>query len=313
MPTAEATSLGFHLVVRGGPAVTVQGIDDIVRTRQPSGLTRLPLLRSSRITTPPDVAAVFGEDVEVTLISEGDARVWLAKMVNEAPSRNSACPGLALSTSTPGRRTCTHVSVLAQGELGDAVLERALSRSVLASVLVSVGLSDRRRNTSAQRSTAITLLFLRRKLRAGRTCAWCQWELLDLPGIGLRETAVHVGRKAQVTPGAGARPSLLGGLPLAPASCPSVGNECDSFGSLTAAGTGPVTSAGGAVTVNEPAPATPWTERTGTEKYRTAPPVWSPAAAGLAYWAATTTDHVPSARIELRTAMVRCRTCAGLP
>ncbi|MEU1621500.1 hypothetical protein ABZ479_29890 [Streptomyces sp. NPDC005722] len=64
------------------------------------------------------------------------------------------------------------------------MLEWLLSRFLCASGLLSVGLSDRRWNTSAQASIAITLLLFRRKLRElDAHVPGCQWELLDLPGM----------------------------------------------------------------------------------------------------------------------------------
>ncbi|MEU1621501.1 hypothetical protein ABZ479_29895 [Streptomyces sp. NPDC005722] len=72
------------MVLRGGPAVTVQGIGDFVRTMQPAGPN--PIASQAEFThhDAPDAAAVFGEDGGFTLIPEGDARVWLAEMVKEA-------------------------------------------------------------------------------------------------------------------------------------------------------------------------------------------------------------------------------------
>ncbi|MFD8079184.1 hypothetical protein ACFV3E_41905 [Streptomyces sp. NPDC059718] len=187
LSAGEATSFAVNAVLLGGPAVTLQGIGDVVRAVQAPGPNPFASLAEFTFDDVPDTApAVFGSDGGFALLPEGDVRDLMAQIVDA-----SSLEDLRLSWRGAAdlREWAVDLydrvqSELAHDDVGEAVAEWVRARGMLAGMFLTVGLGDRRWGTSAQAGTTLSLLFMRTMLQAvDAAVPGCQWELLTEEGM----------------------------------------------------------------------------------------------------------------------------------
>ncbi|MEU0978012.1 hypothetical protein ACFYXN_17425 [Streptomyces griseus] len=188
LSAGEVTAAAVTTVLRGGAAVTPQGIGDVLRAVQPTGWGN-PAASLAEYTVE-DVAdaarEVFLPDGGMSTVPDGDVRGALLGLA-ETASLEDLRDAWEVSGATRAWALdlCARVEAeLGAGELGDAALTWLMGRAFVSGMVLVAQVGDRHWSPGDRASDALTLLMMRRSLRdLDARVPGCQWELLGSPAV----------------------------------------------------------------------------------------------------------------------------------
>ncbi|WP_328336978.1 hypothetical protein [Streptomyces violaceus] len=183
----EASAVAVSMVLRGGAAVTPQGVGDVLRTVQPAEWGNpVAALAEYTVEDTPDAEAVFPVDGGMTTIADGDARDTLARLAETGPLDDLRAAWATAQAARDGTLDlCARAEAeLEAGELGSAALEWLLGRTLASGLMVLNALRDRAWSPSDRALSALLLLLMRQAFRdLDEKVPGCHWELLESPGM----------------------------------------------------------------------------------------------------------------------------------
>ncbi|MER7050606.1 hypothetical protein [Streptomyces jumonjinensis] len=183
----EATTVAVSIVLRGGAAVTPQGVGDVLRSVQPEGWGNpVASLVEYTVEDIPAAEAVFPADGGMTTVAGGDACSTLAGFAETTPLGDlRAAWEAAQAVRDWALDLCARTEAeLDAGEPGSAVTEWLTGRTQMSGLMVLNTLRDHAWSPSDRALSALLLLLMRQALRdVEERMPGCQWELLESPGM----------------------------------------------------------------------------------------------------------------------------------
>ncbi|MFJ6011303.1 hypothetical protein [Streptomyces sp. NPDC092952] len=184
----EVTAAAVTTVLRGGAAITPQGIGDVLRAMQPAGWYN-PWASMAEYTLEdvPDLAQeVFLPDGGMSTLPDRPVLDTLLGVVERA-----ALDDLQDAWETAGAARewavdlCTRVEAEIEANvLDDAAYTWLMSRTLAPGMLLMVDVNNRHWSPATQASTAVSLLMCRQALRdLAEKVPDCQWGLLEFPFV----------------------------------------------------------------------------------------------------------------------------------
>ncbi|SCD47233.1 hypothetical protein GA0115237_1022101 [Streptomyces sp. ScaeMP-6W] len=188
LSSGEVTTAAVTTVLRGGAAVTPQGIGDVLRAVQPSGWGNpAASLAEYTVDDVPDAAQeVFLPDGGMSTIPDGDVRGALLSLVKTAPLEDlREAWEVSGTTREWALDLCARVEAeLEAGELGDAALAWLMGRAFVSGLVLMAQVGDRHWSPTDRALDSLILLMMRRSLRdLDGKVPDCQWELLESPAV----------------------------------------------------------------------------------------------------------------------------------
>ncbi|MEV3871630.1 hypothetical protein [Streptomyces sp. NPDC049906] len=188
MSGGEATAAAVTAVLRGGAAITPQGIGDVLRSMQPAGWGNPGAsLAEYTVEDVPDAAQeVFLADGGMSTVPEGDARDILLGLAETAPLGDLRDAWAASgATREWALNLCSRIEAeLEAGELGDAAFEWLMSRTLVSGMVLIAEVGDRYWSPADRAVNAVTLLLMRQSFRdLDEKVPGCQWDLLESPAV----------------------------------------------------------------------------------------------------------------------------------
>ncbi|MGW0827129.1 hypothetical protein [Streptomyces sp. NPDC002845] len=184
-----ATTAVVDATLRGGAAVTPQGIGNLLRALNP-GMEANPiasLVEYTEVDVSEETAAmVFDPDGGMVTVPDGDARDSLRILADAAPLEDLAAAWKAAQDVRDwALDLCDRVEgELEAGQPGAAVDEWTCGRLLLSGVSVLEALRDRRWSPAKGAISALSLLQMRQGLSTLKELVpGCQWDVLELPGV----------------------------------------------------------------------------------------------------------------------------------
>ncbi|MEV5677948.1 hypothetical protein [Streptomyces sp. NPDC052179] len=184
----EVTAAAVTTVLRGGAAVTPQGIGDVLRAVQPAGWGNPGAsLAEYTVEDVPDAAReVFLPDGGMSTVPDGDVRGALVGLAEAAPLEDlREAWEVSGATREWTLDLCARVEAeLEAGELGDAALAWLMGRAFVSGLVLMAQVGDRHWSPTDRASDTLILLMMRRSLRdLDGKVPDCQWELLGSPAV----------------------------------------------------------------------------------------------------------------------------------
>lgn len=182
------TAAAVTTVLRGGAAVTPQGIGDVLRAVQPTGWGNPGAsLAEYTVDDVPDAAQeVFLPDGGMSTVPAGDVRGALLGLAETATLEDLRDAWeVSGATREWALDLCARVEAeLEAGELGDAALAWLMGRAFVSGLVLIVQVGDRHWSPTDRASDTLILLMMRRSLRdLDGKVPDCQWELLGSPAV----------------------------------------------------------------------------------------------------------------------------------
>ncbi|MEW1547842.1 hypothetical protein [Streptomyces tsukubensis] len=184
----EVTAAAVTTVLRGGAAVTPQGIGDMLRAMQPTGWGNPGAsLAEYTVEDVPDAARkVFLPDGGMSTVPDGDVRgtlLGLAKTATLEDLRDAW--EVSGATREWALDLCVRVEAeLGAGELGDAAFAWLMGRAFVSGMVLMAQVGDRHWSPSDRASDTLILLMMRQSFRdLDSEVPGCQWELFESPAV----------------------------------------------------------------------------------------------------------------------------------
>ncbi|WP_258047232.1 hypothetical protein [Streptomyces sp. SM13] len=184
----EVTAAAVTTVLRGGAAITPQGIGDVLRAMQPAGWYN-PWASMAEYTVEdvPDLAQeVFLPDGGMSTLPNRPVLDTLLRLAETAALDDLRD---AWEASGATREWALDLCVRAEAEIEADVLDDAayawvMGRTLAPGMLLMADVSNRYWSPADQASTSVGLLMARQALRdLDEKVPGCQWELLESPAV----------------------------------------------------------------------------------------------------------------------------------
>ncbi|MFD4998548.1 hypothetical protein [Streptomyces buecherae] len=184
----EVTAAAVTTVLRGGAAVTPQGIGDVLRAMQPMGWSNPGAsLAEYTVKDVPDAAQqVFLPDGGMSTIPGGDVRSTLLSLAETATLEDLRDAWeVSQATREWALDLCARVETeLEDGELGDAAFAWLMGRAFVPGVVLMAQVRDRHWSPSNRALDTLALLMMRQSLRdLDDKVPGCQWGLFESPAV----------------------------------------------------------------------------------------------------------------------------------
>ncbi|MEU9203395.1 hypothetical protein [Streptomyces sp. NPDC048332] len=184
----EVTAAAVTTVLRGGAAVTPQGIGDVLRAMQPAGWGNPGAsLAEYTVEDVPDAAQeVFLPDGGMSTVPDGDVRGTLLGLTETATLEDlREAWEVSGATREWALDLCARVEAeLGAGELGGAAFAWLMARAFVSGMVLMAQLGDRHWSPTDRASDTLILLMMRQSLRdLDGTVPDCQWVLLGSPAV----------------------------------------------------------------------------------------------------------------------------------
>ncbi|MFJ2211709.1 hypothetical protein ACIQVO_03365 [Streptomyces sp. NPDC101062] len=184
----EVTAAAVTAVLRGGAAVTPQGIGDVLRSMQPAGWGNPGAsLAEYTVEDVPDAAQeVFLPVGGMSTVPAGDIRGLLLRIAETAALDDLRDAWAASGASREWTLDlCSRIEAeLKAGQLGDAAYEWLMGRVFVSGMMLMTNMGDHYCSPAHQASDVLMLLLTRQAFRdLDEKVPGCQWELLASPGV----------------------------------------------------------------------------------------------------------------------------------
>ncbi|WP_432064500.1 hypothetical protein [Streptomyces sp. C10-9-1] len=184
----EVTAAAVTTVLRGGAAVTPQGIGDVLRAVQPTGWGNPGAsLTEYTVDDVPDAAQeVFLPDGGMSTVPDGDVRGALLSLAETATLEDlQDAWEVSGATRDWALNLCARVEAeLDAGELGDAALAWLMGRAFVSGLVLMAQVGDHHWSPTDRASDSLILLMMRRSLRdLDGKVPDCEWELLGSSAV----------------------------------------------------------------------------------------------------------------------------------
>ncbi|MFE1749211.1 hypothetical protein ACFW88_01420 [Streptomyces anandii] len=188
MTDGDVTAAAVTTVLRGGAAITPQGIGDVLRAMQPAGWHN-PWASMAEYTVEdvPDLGEeVFPPEGGMSTLPDRPVLDTLLHLAETAPLNDLR---EAWEASRANRDWAMDLCARVEAEieanvLDDAAYEWVMGRALAPGMLLMADLSSRYWSPADQASASVGLLMVRQALRnLDEKVPGCQWELLESPAV----------------------------------------------------------------------------------------------------------------------------------
>ncbi|MEV8129482.1 hypothetical protein AB0P07_36645 [Streptomyces sp. NPDC085944] len=185
---SDVTAAAVTTVLRGGAAITPQGIGDVLRAMQPTGwYNPWASMAEYTVVDVPDLAGeVFPPDGGMSTLPDRPVLDTLLCLAETATLDNLRD---AWKASGATREWAIDLCVRVEAEieanlLDDAAYEWMMGRTLGMGMLLMADVSKRHWSPADQASTAVGLLMMQQGFRyLDEKVPGCQWELLEFPAV----------------------------------------------------------------------------------------------------------------------------------